>query len=86
MSVAVHTKAQHGSTCTYFFVTSQVCSITFTTAMSTKEELTLYVFSDMPFVMSSFSPDGIWEVVNTSAKYLSAGEPEKSHVVFSVCI
>lgn len=56
--------------------------------MSTREELYILIFTKEPIDMDNFYPDGVWEVVNTSARDQQmenqSVEDEKARIVFSV--
>ncbi|PVD21667.1 hypothetical protein C0Q70_17466 [Pomacea canaliculata] len=68
-------------------VENTVCFIKFTSAMSTREELYILIFTKEPIDMNNFYPDGVWEVVNTSARDQQmenqSVEDEKARIVFS---
>ncbi|XP_025112893.1 neuronal acetylcholine receptor subunit beta-3-like [Pomacea canaliculata] len=68
---------------TYYPFDTQVCSIVFTTAMSTSDELSIFIDKSNPVLLDNFSPDGIWDVVNTSAENKEA-ENKKASIVFSL--
>ncbi|PVD21671.1 hypothetical protein C0Q70_17470 [Pomacea canaliculata] len=67
---------------TYYPFDTQVCSIVFTTAMSTSDELSIFIDKSNPVLLDNFSPDGIWDVVNTSAENKEA-ENKKASIVFT---
>ncbi|XP_025113416.1 acetylcholine receptor subunit delta-like [Pomacea canaliculata] len=73
---------------TYYPFDTQVCFIKFTSAMSTREELYILIFTKEPIDMNNFYPDGVWEVVNTSARDQQmenqSVEDEKARIVFSL--
>ncbi|XP_025112892.1 neuronal acetylcholine receptor subunit beta-3-like [Pomacea canaliculata] len=52
---------------TYYPFDTQVCSIVFTSALSTSSELAISIYNETPIDMKTFSPDGIWDVLNWSA-------------------
>ncbi|PVD21672.1 hypothetical protein C0Q70_17471 [Pomacea canaliculata] len=68
---------------TYYPFDTQVCSIVFTSALSTSSELAIWIDKKTPIDMNSFSPDGIWDVINCSASNHDAKDG-KAKISFSL--